>query len=557
MRCSRRGLFLVLVTSTLLAFSQQAQDSSLTETQKLSHHDEPEEAKDPLGRTTPHGSVFGFLQAVHVGKLNQASQYLQLSGQERAREGERLAHELQALMDKAFIGRVGAISHQPEGSIQPGVPEDHERIGSFEVNDREVGVDLVRVTDPSGADVWLFSSQVLAQVPQLYSEIENSELESRLPTVLLTTQIFSTPLWQLIALLLLVPVSLALAWIIVRLLRATLRLWPRQRHQAIVKDIHDSLVAPATLILSAAFNEIGAYLLGSPLLIREYYRRFTGLLLVAGMTWLLVRVVNRWGERARLQSLAGSAFRNSSLILLGQRIFTVLVVIICALIMLAILGVDITAAVAGLGIGSIAIAFAAQKTLENLLGGVSILGDQVIRVGEICRIDEHIGRVEDISLRSTRIRTLAGTTLSVPNGQLANMNIENITRRQKTLFNATIGLRSETSAEKLRFVLEQIRALLLRHPKVDPDVARVHFVEFGESSFEIGIECLILTGIREEFLAVREDLLLQIMELVNAAGVEFATPARLLQIVKAPESGHQRASLDPGVVKPGEGREIA
>ena len=553
MKACHRYLLLLLLTSSIVAFSQRTQATKVTAAPKTAPVEETTESEDPLGRSTPYGTVFGFLQAVHGGKngpLGKATQYLQLSGQEREHEGERLAHELQALMDKAFIGRVGAISHHREGSLQPGVPENHERIGSFRVNGTDTAVDLVRVTDQSGAEIWLFSSQVLAQVPQLFAEIENSELESRLPGFLVTTQLFSTPLWQWIALLLLVPVSVALAWLSVRLARAVLRIRLRRRDPGIVEDVHDSLVGPATLILSAAFNEIGAYLLGSPLLIREYYRRATGLLLAAGVTWLLVRVINRWGERARLQSLAGSRFRNGSLIVLGQRIFNVFAVIVCALIMLAILGVNVTAAVAGLGIGSIAIAFAAQKTLENLLGGISILGDQVIRVGELCRIGEHVGRVEDISLRSTSIRTLDGTALSVPNGKLANMTIENITRRQTTLFRATIGLRSETGAERLRSVLEQTRVLLLRHPKVDPNVARVHFVEVGESSLDIGIHCLIRTSNREEFLAIREELLFEIMELVAARGVEFATPARLLHIAPAQEPDRQRAAATPTVIRP-------
>ena len=552
MNACLRFFVLILFASSILAFPQQTPHTDTTETEKSSHSAEDKaENADPLGRSTPHGTVVGFLQAVHSGKNKEATQYLQLSGQERAKKGEDLVHELQVLMDKSFVGRVGAISHHREGSIQPGVPEDHERIGFFRVNGSETEVDLVRVTDPSGADVWLFSSQVLAQVPKLYDAIENSALESRLPDFLVSTQVLSTPLWQVAALLLLLPLSFGLAWVIVRLLRVLLRMSLRLRHQDVVDDIRGSLVGPATLIFTAIFNQIGAYLLGSPLLIREYYRIATGLLLVAGLTWLVVRVINRWGERARLRSLAGSGYRNGSLILLGQRIFNVFVLIVSTLIMLAIFGVDITAAVAGLGIGSIAIAFAAQKTLENLLGGISILGDQVIRVGEVCRIGEEIGTVEDISLRSTSIRTLAGTLLSVPNGQLANMNLENISRRQKTLFEARIGLRSETSPEQLRSVLEQIRGLLLGHPKVDPDLARVHFIEFGEYSLQIEIECLILTGTRAEFLAIREELLLQIMELVAAAGVEFATPARLLHITGAQQPEQQRvAAAAPTLIRP-------
>ena len=538
MKAYLRCLVLVLFSS-FLASPQELPHSEKTETQKSSHNEaDSKEAEDPLGRSTPHGTVFGFLQAAQSGNNKEAAQYLQLSGQQRAQEGERMAQELHELMDKAFVGRVGTISHHREGSVQPDIPQDHERIGTFKMNGHEIDVDLVRVTDASGAEIWLFSSQVVAAVPELYGELEESGLESRLPSFLLTNQLFSTPLWRVISLVLLTPLSFGLAWAIVNLLRAGQRIWLRWRHYPVLEDIHNSFVGPSILILTVVFNQIGVSLLGTPLLIREYYRRVAWVILIAGIAWLIIRVINRWGERARQRSLAGPGYRAGSLILLGQRILNVLVVIVAGLIMLSLFGVDITAAMAGLGIGSIAIAFAAQKTLENLLGGISILGDQAIRVGEVCRIGDNVGTVEDISLRSTRIRTLAGTALSVPNGQLANMNVENITRRRKSLLEARIRLRNETSPEQLRSVIEEMRAIMRRHSKVDPDAARVHFVEFGESSLDIEIDCLLLTGSFGEFLALREELLLKIMDLLAGAGIQLATPARLLHITR--EQGPER-----------------
>jgi MscS family membrane protein len=280
-----------------------------------------------------------------------------------------------------------------------------------------------------------------------------------------------------------------------------------------------------------AIHQIGVYFLGVPLLIRVYYQQTTATILVAGVAWLVLRLINRWGERARVKALTSSGYRSGSMVLLGQRFIKGLVAVVAALVMLSILGFDMATAVAGLGIGSIAVAFAAQKTLENLLGGISIIGDQVIRVGELCRIGDKVGTVEDISLRSTCIRTLDLTELSVPNGQLANMNVENLSRSNKRAFRAKIGLRHETSPEQLRLLLKEIPALLRRHPKVDPDVIWARFVGFGESSLDIELRCHILTGVFKEFLAIREDLLLQIMDLVIGAGAGFAVPVRSLFVV--------------------------
>jgi MscS family membrane protein len=282
------------------------------------------------------------------------------------------------------------------------------------------------------------------------------------------------------------------------------------------------------LILAVIFHQIGVYFLGAPLSVRLHYQRLTSVILVAGVAWLVFRLINVWSQRARARALAGSGYRSGTIVLLGQRMFKVLAIIVAGLIMLSILGFEITTALAGLGIGSIALAFAAQKTLENLLGGISILSDEVIRIGEFCRIGDREGTVEDISLRSTRIRTLERTELSVPNGQLATMNVENISRRDKSLFQTTIGLRYDTSPAQLRSLLTEIRSLLRHHPKVDSDVIRVRLVGFGEAMLNVEVHCLILTRDLDEFMAIREELLFRIMDSVAGSGTELAIPARVL-----------------------------
>jgi MscS family membrane protein len=536
-KCTKSLLccFVLLALSWTMA-AAQGQPATNKEGDKAPAQNAPEAGKDaakeaaadPLGRSTPHGTVFSFLQATQSGKYREATEYLQLSKNERARKGDQLAHQLHDLMDSAFVGRVGVISDRPEGSVQYGIPQDHERIGVFRLHGNEINVDLVRVSDPTDGGIWLFSSQTLAAVPDLYSQIEDSKFESALPRFLVAGQIFGIALWRWIAFVLLIPVSLGLAWIVVRLLRAGLRLWLRWKQHSIVQDFYGSITAPLQLILTVIFHGIGVAWLDFSLLFRTYYWRVAGLIVAIGVAWLVFRLINRWAERARSMSRGTSGYRSVAIILLGQRILKVVAVIVFVLVMLSILGFDMTTAIAGLGIGSLAIAFAAQKTLENLIGGISILSDQVIRVGDVCRLGEKVGTVEDISLRSTRIRTRECTELSVPNGQLANMNVENLSRIDRSLFKTTLALRRETTSEQLRALLKELPLMLCSHEKVDPDFARVRFAGFGESSLDIEIRCHITTGNLEEFLAIREELLLQIMDLVTKAGVEFAMPARAI-----------------------------
>lgn len=530
----------ILVLSLFLALWYCPSGAQEAHPQKDKDHqaEAENEPSDPLGRSTPHGTVVGFLRAAQDGKYRDASQYLQLSKDERALKGERIAKQLHELMDNALVGRVGTMSNSREGSPAAGSTANRELIGTLRVDDRETNVYLVHVFDTRAGEIWLFSSETLTAVPELYDQLGTDRIEARMPGFLTTRRIFHTPLWRLIVFLLLIPVSYGLAWSVVRVSRTALRVWSRGHDRPALQDALTPVAAPTTLILTVVFHWIGIYLLGVPLLLRVYYLRFTGLLLVAGLAWLGFQLINRWAERARIRALNGTGDRSGSIVLLGQRILNALLVIVAVLVALSIFGVNITAAIAGLGIGSIAVAFAAQKTLENLLGGISILGDQVIRVGETCRIGDHVGVVEDISLRSTRIRTLERTELSVPNGQLANMNVENISRSDKSLFRTKLELRWDTSPDRLSALLKQIRALLHDRREVDPEGTRVRFVGLGESSLDVEVFCHLRTTKMPEFLAIREDLLLQIMKQVAAAGVEFAIPSRSLYLTR------ERAELE-------------
>jgi len=200
--------------------------------------------------------------------------------------------------------------------------------------------------------------------------------------------------------------------------------------------------------------------------------------------------------------------------------------------MLAIEGVNTTAVITGLGVGGIAIAFAAQKTSENLFGTITIVSDQPIRVGDVCKVDGQMGTVEKIGLRSTRLRTPDRSIVTVPNGQLASVHLENYSVRDMFLCNHVIGLRYETSADQLRFAMAEIRRLLYQHPKVQSESARVRFVRFGSSSLDLEIFAYILAPDYVAFLAVQEDLLLRIMDIIEASGTGIAFPSQVTYFAK-------------------------
>lgn len=215
-----------------------------------------------------------------------------------------------------------------------------------------------------------------------------------------------------------------------------------------------------------------------------------------------------------------------------QRFFKAVILIVGFIVILYILGVDVTAGLAALGIGGIALALGAQKSMENFVGSVTLLADQPIRVGDFCKVGEISGTVEKIGMRSTQIRTGERTVITIPNGTLSSESIENYAPRDKFLFENNLELRAETTPDQIRFILVKLRALLYSHPHITKDTLRIRFTEFGASSVILSYYTYVNAANLGESLAVKEDLLLRMMDVVKESGTDFAFPSQTIYISK-------------------------
>jgi MscS family membrane protein len=523
----KKLLLLVLVVSSFQVLRAQSVTNLLKPGAK---NQEAATSTDPLGRDTPAGTVLGFLQAAQTGDYKTASEFLQLSGTRRQSQGLALAEKLKLLMNRAFVGSLRRLSTTREGNPEYGT-SDRQTIGTFSVGDTDVPVVLVQAVNPSSGKVWLFSAETLAKVPELHDAVQAHQVETRLPQALVRNSLLGMPLWQWLALLLTIPVAIAIGLAVILLLAIPRRLWLRFRNRPNLHSYH-SASRPLWICFSALAHRSMAGYFGLPLLTRIYYYRIIGVVVSVGFFWFLLRATSLTMQRLRVRAISAGRVGAGTLMVLGQRLLTALVLIVAILATLSILGFNLTTVLAGLGIGGIAIAFAAQKTLENLFGGISVLADEVIRVGDYCRFGDRTGTVEDISLRSTRVRTDARTQLSIPNGALATMNIENFTRRDKILFNPVLQVRYETTPEQLRYLLAEIRRMLYAHPKVGSDSANIRFANFDSSAIRLEIFAFVLTRDSNEFAAVREDLLLRIMDIVEKSGSALALPSQTLYLTR-------------------------
>jgi MscS family membrane protein len=261
--------------------------------------------------------------------------------------------------------------------------------------------------------------------------------------------------------------------------------------------------------------------------------------------WSLWRLIDVTGEILAQTSWARQSAASRALLPLAARVTKVVVLAIAAVAVLSLLGFPVASLVAGLGLGGLAVALAAQKTVENLFGAFSIGVDQPFREGDFVKIEDFVGTVEAIGLRSTRFRTLDRTLITIPNARLADMRLESFTARDRLRLATIIGLVYETTASQMRRVIAGFERVLRDHHRIWPEVVVVRFREFAASSLDIEIMAWFRTADWDEFQRIRQDILLQFMDVVEQAGTSFAFPTQTLHVATMPNGAPDRPDQSP------------
>ncbi len=507
---------------------------------------------DEFDRGTPRGSAVGYLEAARADDYERAARYLDLRridpGQ-RATRGPRLARELKLVLDRELWVPVDELSERAEGFQSDGLPKDTDRIGDIASESGTVHVDLKRVPRGDGTLVWLFSDEVLARVPALYEEFGHGPLEQYLPKVFFETRVLEVLLWQWAALIVLLFVAWLLSYAVAAAVVGVLRPVVARTETDIDDRLFESTLPPLRLVAAVFVFWAGTLPLGLNVPAREFLSAAERALVLVAITWLVIRLVNLVAEIVEKRLEAQGQEEAVPLVAPGRKAVKAAIYLITFVAILDNFGFNVTALVAGLGVGGIAVALAAQKSLENLFGGIMLYADRPIRVGDFCKFAGQVGTVEDIGMRSTRIRTLDRTVVTVPNAEFSNLHIENYAMRDFIRFYTVLGLRYETSAEQLRHVLVEIRKLLYAHPKVSKDPARVRFISFGAYSLDVEVFAYVTTSDWAEFVGIREDLMLRIMDLVDASGSGFAFPSQTLYLGKDDGLDGERATAAEAEVR--------
>jgi MscS family membrane protein len=513
-------------------------------------------ADEQASPASPRGALERFLDLTHAGRYADAVSYLDLPDSLRAR-GPMLARQLRAVLDRYVSFDLQEVSASTMGDtadgLRPGVDQVAEIRGP---NGDRQPVRLTRVQE-NGETLWRFSRGTMARIPAWYSGLQGRWAFEHLPAVLLRTGPFDLLLWQWAAL----PLLLLLATLLGQAASRVLQTFFGRIAQRTSNEWDNVLLARlgAPLTVACALVATGALLpfLGLyPPAASLAYKILRGAFLLV-IFWSLWRLVDVGHQLASHTPWARTSASSRSLIPLGARVTKAFVIAFAVVAALSLLGYPVTSLIAGLGLGGLAFALAAQKTVENMFGAFSIGVDQPFREGDFVKVDDFAGTVESIGLRSTRFRTLDRTLVTLPNGRLADMRVESFAVRDRLRFATTIGLVYDTSTSQMREVLAGFEAVLRAQPKLWPDVVVVRFSELAAAALNIEVAAWFKTTDWGEFQLIRQEILLQFMGVVARAGTSFAFPTSTVHVASLPVGREQNGADSAGAARGGTERTTA
>ena len=549
-RISHTALYIYILLAAFLVFSPEkmrAQADLLPNdtSQNAGQAQETVWPPDSLGRRNPRGTIEGFIAAVADENYTKAGMYLRLdSALKKNQNKEELARSLQQLLDKdGNILPYPMISEDASGVLDDNLGPNLEKIGTASINSEDFDLILERTEGPDGGPVWLFSSETIQRVPILVEKAPIAPLIDKLsPKSLEGKKWGGVPVAHWFGAICLLIITYFVAWGITNFILLLIPYGYRKAKTEPTFGIIKAFALPIRLYITIWLFTIAMQEAGISIILRQRFSSLTVMVAIVAVMllfWQLLEVITRFFER-RLVHHGNQA--GVSAILFLRRSAKVALIILGIILILDNFGFDVTTGLAALGIGGIALALGAQKTMENFVGSVTLIADQPVRVGDFCKVGDVMGTVEQIGMRSTRIRTLDRTIVTIPNGEFSSQKIENFAHRDRFWFHPIFNLRIETTTDQIRYLLVELRSILYAHPKVDPSPARVRFIEIGTEALKLEVFAFINTLNGDEYLEIQEDLYLRMMDVITASGTGLAMPSQRLYITRDPGVSAERTA---------------
>ncbi len=481
------------------------------------------ESLEKIDQRTPLSTMQGFMRSAEYGEYEIAAQYLDLRYLPKdmsETDGAMLAEKLYIVITRAMSVDFGAFSDRLEGISGDSLPVYRDILGEIQTNRGKLALYLQLVPGENEMQVWKISNSSVARIPRLYDDYGYSPFVEKVRSMAPAGSFLGTEFFKWIIAVTFGVVAAAtwilVVWLFFRFVTKRISVFSGKFRRYLTRPI------PAVIFVGVGFYVLSN--LGLGITAQRISRGGTLVTLVT--VWLLFATVDLL--RDMYGEFLNSRRRESGLMLLRPVTSTIKAVIaMLALVMwLDNMGVNITALVAGLGVGGLAVALVLQKPLEDIMGAITLYTQQPVSVGQFCTSGNVTGTVEEINLRTTRVRTVKNTVVVIPNAVFATAVIENITERQQILHRQTVRLALVTSATVLQSVLEGLREVLATVETVNADSSRVRLIGFGEFSIDIEVFAHVGTTVWTDFLAIAENINLDTVRVLEQAGAKLAEPPR-------------------------------
>jgi MscS family membrane protein len=534
--CDRQKVLPVLCAAGLLTWALGAQSLA-----GLLGSKSPETAAhaqiDSLNRTTPRSSIVNFLEACHAQRYVIAARYLDLrkiSADRRLIEGPELAKQLADLLDNEPRFELEQLSDDPAGNPRDGLAPDMDVLVKLNPSDEPNTLFLQRITQ-QGAEVWVVANDSVTHIVDLDALEGASEIEKHMPKFLVRHKLLGTAWWAWISLILLIVLLFVLSHLLSRLFLAIFTPIVRRFAPSLQSYRLATLTDPLRLLISLAIFRAVMEVVTPSALLRDYLIKLLVFFFTIGLAALAMRIVDLASTQFLNRLEPTERALSYSVLPLGVRVIRIGIFLLAAILILASWGYNTNAILAGLGVGGLAVALAAQKTIENLFGAVALVSDRPVLVGDFCLFGTQAGTVEDIGLRSTRIRTNDRTMVTIPNSAFSTMTIENLSRRDRMWFHPTLRLRRDTSPDKVREMMDAVEEILRQHHMIQVGDVPVRFTKITDYTLDLELFAYVASADYNDYLKVQTELFLQFLEAGRQHGVGFAVPMAESITVNPPE----------------------
>jgi MscS family membrane protein len=482
--------------------------------------------EDELHRDTPRSTITSFFEALDKSDFATASQYLDFRHLPRRLQHipeKELTRKFKIILDRATWIDLASLSNNPDGYSDDNLPSYREFLARVELDQsKSVDILLQKIPGPKGFDIWKFSNRTVAKIPAMYDVHGYTDFEQRFVDIFPEYEILGWQIWQWI----IAFVVLFLLFIALSLPLYGLAHFFKRKKTALSKQLASLMTGPLRLVLLVFISANTIFYFVTP---SSSIRSFSELqtLRLLSVIWLLFSLIEMVKDYTA-KILEKKGLQNASVLLRPARTMVrISIIILVGLIWLDNMGVSIATALTGLGVGGLAFALAAQDTLKNLIGSVIIFLDKPFAVGERIIVAGHDGEVEEMGLRSTKLRLLTGHQTIIPNELMARTDIENVDRRPHIRRLDHISLPYDTPLNKVKKAVEIIRKILDNHEGMAEDKpAQVYFESFKDDHLSIVMYYWYHPALYWEYLAFNQKVNEAIMAQFEAEGISFALPAK-------------------------------